>query len=112
MRDAEQEIRGPVERIDHPPKPARAVRFARLFSEDRVVGPLGMDPFFDQPFGSAVGVGHHVGRRRLRVDPGARYSEPLAKQRAGRARGRHGKIKEIVGHGRSLEVTRVSDQLG
>jgi len=112
MRDAEQEVRRAIEWIDHPSAPARAVRFSGFFSQDRVVRLLGADPFFDQPFGGAVGIGHHVGRRRLRVDPGARGSEPLAKQRAGRARGGHGKIKEIVAHGRSLEVTPVSDQLG
>ena len=105
-------VRGPIDRIDVPLNVTRSVSTRALFSDDRVERACRHERIRDVALGPQVHLGHHVGRRRLRVDPGARGSEPLAKQRAGRARGGHGKIKEIVAHGRSLEVTPVSDQLG
>ena len=88
LRDAEQEVDGPVERVDDPAQPARARPVVALLAEDRVVGPRRLEPRADQPLGRDVRLGDEVCRRALRADRQAAVAEPRRTPRAARRRPR------------------------
>ena len=61
-------VGGPVERVDDPAYPARALTQCPLLAEHGVVGPRFAQPFDDRALGFAVHLAHRIGGRGLRLD--------------------------------------------
>src|SRR5207247_9946050 len=82
-----------VERTPHPAAAARAALARALLAEESVVGALRGKELGDRSLGLAIGVGHHVGGGRLRLEPSRRPAEPIHQQIAGQPRGPFGQLE-------------------
>ena len=117
LRDPEEEVGRPVERVDDPAQPARAGRVRALLAEHAVVGPRGQQRLADQLLGGDVGGGDEIGRAALRLDvdrrarrtPRAAGRRPRARSARTRARSSFTASGIRSAHGRSCSICAASE---
>ena len=97
LGDPEQEVHGPVQRIDDPAQPGLApILLALLLAQHGVARPVTPDEVAQRPLRGHVGLGDRIGGRALGLHLALGGAEAVEQHRARRARGALGQGEQLL----------------